>query len=527
MSRIQEKLKKNQEVKLKIEEEISESHITPTEAEKDHVSEIVRLISDKFAEQLRTRSKEELKDEIADAIERECAKLDIPFRDQKRIEKIVMMTSLGYGPIEEYLHDPEVTEIVVQRYDNIVIERNGKIEKSDAQFYSENHLLNTINAMIQKSGRQINLMNPIADGSLEDGSRINAAIPPVAVNGATVTIRKFSNSALTGRDYLDKGSLNKEMLYFLERCVKGRVNIIVSGGTGSGKTTLILESLIPGLEALLANQKLPEHVLSIEAQGISRVKLIDATPIGINVRSTVATYANVHDELRKIYARTQEAKRLGWKAGDFSYNTGRLRCPLCDGTGVISLDVQFLPDVEIACPDCHGSRYAKNADTVRIQAQTGKLYSLPELMAMDINTALPICAEMKTVQQRLQILKSLGLGYLTLGEATPSLSGGEAQRLKLASEMGKEQSDTVFVFDEPTIGLHPLDVQTLLCVFQTLIDNGATVIVIEHDLDLIRNADYVIDMGPGGGDEGGRIVAFGTPSEIAQNPDSITGRYLR
>lgn len=306
---------------------------------------------------------------------------------------------------------------------------------------------------------------------------------------------------------------------------KGKLTA-VTGVSGSGKTTLILESLIPGLEALLANQKLPEHVLSIEAQGISRVKLIDATPIGINVRSTVATYANVHDELRKIYARTQEAKRLGWKAGDFSYNTGRLRCPLCDGTGVISLDVQFLPDVEIACPDCHGSRYAKNADTVRIQAQTGKLYSLPELMAMDINTALPICAEMKTVQQRLQILKSLGLGYLTLGEATPSLSGGEAQRLKLASEMGKEQSDTVFVFDEPTIGLHPLDVQTLLCVFQTLIDNGATVIVIEHDLDLIRNADYVIDMGPGGGDEGGRIVAFGTPSEIAQNPDSITGRYL-
>lgn len=306
---------------------------------------------------------------------------------------------------------------------------------------------------------------------------------------------------------------------------KGKLTA-VTGVSGSGKTTLILESLIPGLEALLANQKLPEHVLSIEAQGISRVKLIDATPIGINVRSTVATYANVHDELRKIYARTQEAKRLGWKAGDFSYNTGRLRCPLCDGTGVISLDVQFLPDVEIACPDCHGSRYAKNADTVRIQAQTGKLYSLPELMAMDINTALPICAEMKTVQQRLQILKSLGLSYLTLGEATPSLSGGEAQRLKLASEMGKEQSDTVFVFDEPTIGLHPLDVQTLLCVFQTLIDNGATVIVIEHDLDLIRNADYVIDMGPGGGDEGGRIVAFGTPSEIAQNPDSITGRYL-
>lgn len=273
MSRIQEKLKKNQEVKLKIEEEISESHITPTEAEKDHVSEIVRLISDKFAEQLRTRSKEELKDEIADAIERECAKLDIPFRDQKRIEKIVMMTSLGYGPIEEYLHDPEVTEIVVQRYDNIVIERNGKIEKSDAQFYSENHLLNTINAMIQKSGRQINLMNPIADGSLEDGSRINAAIPPVAVNGATVTIRKFSNSALTGRDYLDKGSLNKEMLYFLERCVKGRVNIIVSGGTGSGKTTLLnmLSFFISRNEIIVTIEDTPE--LKLQQPNVRRFQI--------------------------------------------------------------------------------------------------------------------------------------------------------------------------------------------------------------------------------------------------------------
>lgn len=306
---------------------------------------------------------------------------------------------------------------------------------------------------------------------------------------------------------------------------KGKLTV-VTGVSGSGKTTMVLESLIPGLEAWIAGKKLPEHVRSIRADGISHIKLIDATPIGINVRSTVATYANVHDELRKIYARTADAKHHGYKAGDFSYNTGKLRCPVCDGTGTISLDVQFLPDVDVPCPDCRGSRYAKAAYMVRHTNKDNRSCSLPELMDMDVNHALKFCGDMKTVQPRLQVLQSLGLGYLTLGEETPSLSGGEAQRLKLASEMGKAQSDSVFVFDEPTIGLHPLDVQTLLGVFHTLIENGATVIVIEHDLDVIRNADYVIDMGPGGGKEGGRIVAAGTPVEIANSGGSVTGRYL-
>ena len=310
------------------------------------------------------------------------------------------------------------------------------------------------------------------------------------------------------------------------RIPKGRLTA-VTGVSGSGKTTLILESLVPGLEAVIRGKKLPAHVRSIEAKGISQVKLIDATPIGINVRSTVATYANVHDELRKIFARTADAKALGYKAGDFSYNTGKLRCPTCDGTGAISLDVQFLPDVEIPCPDCRGSRYGKDAAKIRYTGRAGRAYSLPELMAMDINTALTACEDLKTVCQRLRILQSLGLGYLTLGEETPSLSGGEAQRLKLASEMGREQSDSVFIFDEPTIGLHPLDVRTLLGVFQTLIDNGGTVVVIEHDLDVIRSADYIIDMGPGGGEEGGRIVASGTPEEIVRTPGSCTGKYLR
>ena len=306
---------------------------------------------------------------------------------------------------------------------------------------------------------------------------------------------------------------------------KGRLTA-VTGVSGSGKTTLILESLVPALEAWTAGAAMPAHIRELKANGIRHVKLIDATPIGINVRSTVATYANVHDELRKIYARTARAKSKGFKAGDFSYNTGDLRCPVCDGTGSISLDVQFLPDVDIPCPQCRGSRYSRTAYNIQHTNRSGSSLSLPELMACSISTALEFCKDMKTVYARLQTLQDLGLGYLTLGEETPSLSGGEAQRLKLASEMGRVQTDSVFIFDEPTIGLHPLDVRSLLEVFQTLIRNGATVIVIEHDLDVIRNADYVIDMGPGGGVDGGRVVAAGTPDEIAAEPESITGKYL-
>ena len=307
---------------------------------------------------------------------------------------------------------------------------------------------------------------------------------------------------------------------------KGKLTV-VTGVSGSGKTTLVLESLIPGLQAVIAGHKLPGHVTALEAPGIRQVKLIDATPIGLNVRSTVATYAGVHDELRKIFARTPDAKQLGYKAGDFSYNTGKLRCPVCDGTGTISLDVQFLPDVEIPCPQCRGSRYSKDAGRALLRTKAGKAYSLPQLMAMDVSQALEACKDHALVRQRLQVLSDLGLGYLTLGEATPSLSGGEAQRLKLASEMGRGQSDAVFVFDEPTIGLHPLDVRTLLQVFQTLIAQGATVVVIEHDLDVMRNADYLIDMGPGGGAEGGRVVAAGTLADIAGCGESATGKFLR
>ena len=393
----------------------------------------------------------------------------------------------------------------------------------DIQILSESDWLIEMGPGAGSSGGQV-----IAEGTLEDVERNSASkIGPFLSGAAVVNVRNrtlgtelFAN----GRIHLSTGPVHTVKPLEVD-IPKGRLTV-VTGVSGSGKTTLVLESLVPGLQAMVSGGKMPDHVREIRAEGIRHAKLIDASPIGINIRSTVATYADVHDELRKVYARTPDAKAGGWKNGDFSYNTGRLRCPTCDGTGVISLDVQFLPDVDIPCPDCRGSRYSRAAYRIRRENSEGTYHSLPELMAMDVDDAMVACGDLRTVRQRLQVLHDLGLGYLTLGEQTPGLSGGEAQRLKLASEMGRGQDDSVFVFDEPTIGLHPADVRTLLQVFQRLIDRGATVIVIEHDLDVIRSADYIIDMGPGGGEDGGRIVATGTPEDIRRCPESVTGRFI-
>ena len=373
----------------------------------------------------------------------------------------------------------------------------------------------------------------LAQGTVEQVGRTPGSLIAGFLNGRESSIARPRAEAETmfGQGHIRLSTLPLHTVHALDLDLpKGRL-IAVTGVSGSGKTTLILESLIPALKAKTAGQDLPSHIRSVDAPGVSRIDLIDATPIGVNVRSTVATYSGVLDDLRRLFASVPEAKAKGYKAGDFSYNTGSLRCPGCDGTGQITMDVQFLPDVDIVCPDCGGRRYGKAAAAIRCRPKKAAAddpgVSLPQLMGMTVKQALDKLAGHKKVTDKLQVLNDLGLGYLTLGEATPALSGGEAQRLKLAAEMGRAQNDAVFVFDEPTIGLHPLDVRVLLGVFQRLIDAGATVIVIEHDLDMIANADYVVDLGPGGGKAGGRIVAVGTPEQVAQNPASLTGVYLK
>ena len=386
----------------------------------------------------------------------------------------------------------------------------------------------------------------VSQGSVDEVARDETSIVGPFLSGAArVAVRPQAQAGEMfdlGRIHLESSGLHTVKPFAID-IPRGRL-IAVTGVSGSGKTTLVLETLIPALSHAAAGEALPEHVTALVADGIRRANLIDATPIGVNVRSTVATYCGVLDDLRRAYARTESAKAAGLKAGDFSYNTGSLRCSTCDGTGQISLDVQFLPDVDIACPDCRGSRYGAAAEGIRRPekgekgekgakgekgtkgAPCDQGLSLPALLALSVDEALAHVADIKKAHEKLQTLHDLGLGYLTLGEATPALSGGEAQRLKLASEMGRGQEDAVFVFDEPTIGLHPRDVETLLGVFGRLVEQGATVVVVEHDLDFIANADYVIDMGPQGGKDGGRIVACGTPAEIAANSESITGRYL-
>ena len=422
------------------------------------------------------------------------------------------------------LHPANVDGLVEVMRDLIADGNSVVTVDHDARILREADWLIEMGPVAGSGGGHVIAQGTVADVERNPESRIG----PYLAGAAQVRRPQRPCSADTafdlGRIHLETGSIHTVRPLSVD-VPRGRL-VVVTGVSGSGKTTLVLESLVPAINAAASGTPLPAHVRAVDAPGIRRAELIDSSPIGINVRSTVATYAGVHDELRRAYARTDAAKAAGYRAGDFSYNTGRLRCPTCDGTGEVSLDVQFLPDVTIPCPDCHGTRYAPAADALTRPAADGSELSLPQIMAMSVDEALEATVGLRRVQARLQTLSDLGLGYLTLGEATPALSGGEAQRLKLASEMGRAQDDTVFVFDEPTIGLHPLDVATLLSVFDDLASHGATLVVIEHDLDVIHNADWVIDLGPGGGEQGGRVVATGTPAQVAENPASVTGRYL-
>ncbi len=359
--------------------------------------------------------------------------------------------------------------------------------------------------------------NIIAMGTLDE-IKVNESsqIAPFLSNSEKIIIRDKSDDVFENGVIEIKTSEIHNVKSMDVQIPKGKLTV-VTGVSGSGKTTLLLEALYPSVKAHINGDELPDNVYDLECGAINKIDLIDSVPIGKNVRSTVATYSKVLDELRREFSKLSDE----YKTADFSYNTGKLRCETCNGTGSVSMDVQFLPDVEMTCPDCEGSRYNSDIEKTRFNG-----LSLADIMALTIDEALEELFELKKVTSKLQKLSDLGLGYLTLGEATPSLSGGEAQRLKLASEIGKSQKNSIFIFDEPTIGLHPLDVKVLIDVFDNLIDKGATVIVIEHDLDLIANADHIIDIGIDGENCGGEILACGSLNDIIDTPKSLTGKYL-
>ncbi|MBL3530609.1 excinuclease ABC subunit UvrA [Companilactobacillus zhachilii] len=297
---------------------------------------------------------------------------------------------------------------------------------------------------------------------------------------------------------------------------------LVSGMSGSGKTTLIFDSLLPALTDKIEGEKLPNFVKSVETADIKNIVKVDSVPIGKNVRSTVGTYTKILDHLRKLFAETPEAKAKKFTPTYFSYNNKQGACPNCGGTGVITLDIQYLPDMVQTCPICHGNRYKKDILDITWHGK-----NIAEILDMSVKEAADFFQDVPNIKNTLDVLISIGLSYLKLGESTPTLSGGEAQRMKLVTFMKHSQKNQLFIFDEPSVGLHPKDVGVLLDVFNKLLKKHATIIVIEHDLDIIANADYINDLGPEGGVKGGKIVATGTPKTVADNPASLTGQYLK
>lgn len=294
----------------------------------------------------------------------------------------------------------------------------------------------------------------------------------------------------------------------------------VTGFSGAGKTSLILDSLVPAIKAKAKGEGLPAQVSELDSP-LKDVISVDASPIGKTTRSTTATYTSIMDNLRKLFAKQPLAKERHYTPSYFSYNNKQGGCPECGGTGVVTLDVQYLPDMEQTCPMCAGKRFRPE-----IQAVKWNGYSIVDILDMDVDQALNVFKAEPKILRELELLKEVGLSYLHLGESTPSLSGGEAQRLKLVKHLDHKQETTLFVFDEPTIGLHPLDVKVLLQVMQKLIDQGATIITITHDLNLIVNADYILDLGPRGGKHGGKVVFSGTVSELLAHPTSLTAKAL-
>lgn len=371
----------------------------------------------------------------------------------------------------------------------------------------------------------------IGPGSGDEGGEvIDEGTPEQIAHDPASKIGSYLNGSadLMARNINDRPAAQQIQFevthYFNLQDVKCKLPInrmsAITGFSGAGKTSLILDSLVPAIQAQAKGQKLPKQVHKLTAP-IKQVVSVDAAPIGKTQRSTVATYTSIMDHLRKLFAAQSLAKEKHYTPSYFSYNNKQGACPNCGGAGIVTLDIQFLPDMQQTCPVCNGDRYNH-----QIQAVKWHGYSIVDLLKLDVRQALPVFKRVPSIEKELQLLEEVGLGYLHLGESTPTLSGGEAQRLKLVKHLNHNQATTLFVFDEPTIGLHPLDVKTLVHVMQQLLDRGATIVTITHDLNLVVNADYMLDLGPRGGSNGGQIVAAGTPLQLVKSPTSLTTQYL-
>ncbi len=382
-----------------------------------------------------------------------------------------------------------------------------------------------------------------SDYIIETGPGAGQAGGKIIAQGSVSAIKQDPNSLIAGYLTHDKKLVVRKPVSSADIFAKGRLGLhvkdkfnlhnvsvafplqrlsVVSGFSGAGKTSLVLDSLLPAINASQNGRPLPSQVDHLQNEQIKSVKVIDSTPVGKNVRSTVATYSGVFDQIRTLFAHTADAKKHHYTASRFSYNVKSGACPTCNGTGTINLDIQYLPDMEETCPTCEGRRY--NEETLKIKWHG---YTIADVLGLSIKDALPVFADHAGIAATLKIMNEIGLGYLVLGEGTPALSGGEAQRLKLTAQMGHEQNGTLFVFDEPTVGLHPKDVAVLLEVFERLLKQGATIIVIEHNIQIIANADYCLDLGPKGGNEGGKVLVAGSVKDLCNNQASITGKYLR
>ena len=363
----------------------------------------------------------------------------------------------------------------------------------------------------------------VAEGSVEDICKA-----PRSITGAYLSGRKRIEVPATRR----KGNGKKLRIVGAAENNLKNVNvdiplgkmICVTGVSGSGKSSLINEIFYKALAMELNGAKRrPGKYKEIKGlENVDKVIGIDQAPIGRTPRSNPATYTGVFTDIRNVFAQTQDAKMRGYGPGRFSFNVKGGRCEACEGDGIVQIEMHFLPDIFVPCEVCKGARY--NRETLEVKY---KDKSIADVLDMTVEEACTFFANIPRIHRKLQTLLDVGLGYIKLGQSATTLSGGEAQRVKLALELAKrETGQTVYVLDEPSTGLHVADVHKLITVLDRLVDAGNTVVIIEHNLDIIKRADYIIDLGPEGGDEGGTIVATGTPEEVAKVPASYTGKYL-